>query len=275
MSTSKAIFDAALKGLKKHGPKIAAGVGGALLLVGGYLLGREVPKYQEELKKRKEEAEGELPKKEKAKIFAKHFAAPACAIVGGALSLGASVCESERRIAMGTTAAAMSEVATRSLEDHKQAVREVLGEEKAKEIEDKVEEIRGDRIGKSLDIPSTPADPGKFWCVDLIFGGKWFQTDVPTLRSIENDLERSLLVEGENATVSLNDAYERMGHELIGIGEAFVWRYDYHKKNGKGGKMVDLGISSRIIDGQPVITISPTVEMPDDVKWSAKEFYSW
>lgn len=248
-----------LKGLTKHGPKIAAGIGGALLVAGGYLLGREVPKYQEELKKKKEETEGELPKKEKAKIFVKHFAAPVLTIAGGASTLAAAVFVSERRIARLMPAAVLSEAATSELSNYKAATKEIVGEEKVEEIEKKANDIRTDKFLASADLPSGLPEHGKFWCKDTLFGGAWFQTDVATLEAAENELSRRLIVEcDERATVTINDAYELIGHELIGAGDKIVCRYNDKKR---GYKMVDLGISSTIINGMPVITITPKFEV--------------
>ena len=262
MSGTK-VFGSILNGLIKHGPKIAACVGGMLLVGGGYLLGREVPKYQAELEKRKEEAEGELPKKEKVKIFAKHFAAPFGTILAGVCGLGAAVFESERRIRIcqetGIAATAVSEAATRGLQDYKQAAAEVVGEEKVGEIEKKVNDIQSDRFVTKTPIPIAPPQPGKYWCKNIKFGGEWFQTDVGTLEAAENELTRRLIIEcDERATATLNDANELIGCEFIEAGDRLVFRYNEGKR---GYKMVDLGISSTILNGMPIITISPKVEV--------------
>lgn len=275
MKNSKAILNAVSNGLKKHGPKIAAGVGGVLLVVGGYLLGKEVPRYKEALEKAKENAEGELSKKEKAKIFAKHFVTPICVTAGGALCLGASVIENERRmrqLAASSTFAAVSEMATmRKLSDYKDAVKEVIGEDKATEIKEKVKEIEEKREEVDLSFPQCAPEPGMMWCRDERFGG-YFQTTVAILESAENEIARWLNSAGVGETACLNDAYKLINHEMIGAGDDLGWIFT---QNIKGLKLVDLGIGSDIKNGQAILTINPKVVLLDDMKYQPEKPIKW
>ena len=54
-TTAKSIVKNIGKGFQKHWPKIATAFGGVLLVTAGYLAGREVPKYKEELERKREE----------------------------------------------------------------------------------------------------------------------------------------------------------------------------------------------------------------------------
>ena len=276
MKNSKVIIDTIVKVVKKHAPKIAVGVGGALLLTGGYLLGKEVPKYKKEIEEKTQNLEeGEkLPVKEKATIAAKHFVAPICVIAGGTAALCLSVHENEKRIAIGTSAATvfskLSEIKDKNLNEYKEAVKDVVSEEEQGKIESvlakKKEELA---TVDDMDIPPYPPEKGKYWCRDLVFGGQWFQTDVPTLEKCEIELASRLLAEGYGSTAALNDVYELVGHELIDAGDHFGFPYD----PGKGHKMVDLRIDSMISNGELILTISPDVSLIDEYFKSAGTTY--
>ena len=143
MKNSKVIIDTIVKVVKKHAPKIAVGVGGALLLTGGYLLGKEVPKYKKEIEEKTQNLEeGEkLPVKEKATIAVKHFVAPICVIAGGTAALCLSVHENEKRIAIGTSAATalskLSEIKDKNLNEYKEAVKDVCEKHRKHQENDK------------------------------------------------------------------------------------------------------------------------------------------
>lgn len=276
MKNSKMIIDTIVKVVKKHAPKIAVGVGGALLLTGGYLLGKEVPKYKKEIEEKTQNLEegAKLPVKEKATIAAKHFVAPICVIAGGTAALCLSVHENEKRIAIGTSAATalskLSEIKDKNLNEYKEAVKDVVSEEEQGKIESVLAKKKEDPIVvDDMDVPPYPPEKGKYWCRDLVFGGQWFQTDVPTLEKCEIELASRLLAEGYGSTAALNDVYELVGHELIDAGDHFGFPYD----PGKGHKMVDLRIDSMISNGELILTISPDVSLIDEYFKSAGTTY--
>lgn len=279
MKNSKAIIDAVAKVIKKHAPKIAVGIGGALLLTGGYLLGKEVPKYKREVEMAEDQyaaeiGEEKLPVKAKVKIAVRHFAAPICVIAGGTAALCLSVHENEKRIAIGTSAATalskLTEIKGKELSEYKEAVKEAVGEEEQGKIESVLAKKKGEPVAvDDLDIPPYPTEKGKYWCRDLVFGGQWFQSDVPTLEKCEIELASRLLAEGYGSSAPLNDAYDLIGHELINAGEHFGFPYD----PGKGHKMVDLRIDSMISNGELILTISPDVSLIDEYFESAGTTY--
>ena len=264
MSAGKGIMTAVAKGFKKEWPKIAVGFGAGLLAFGGYLLGKEVPKYKKVIEEREKEFGEKMQPKEKAKLAVKHFAAPAGAIIGGSLFLVASVCESEKRINMSTAAVAISEVATKNLADYASAAKEVLGEEGGKEVKKKVKEKKLKEknltpLDSDADISVLPSN--KYWCYDLKFdaanedGGKPFLTDINTLRAAQNEVNRRMLAGDE---VTMNELYELIGHPQIKIANAFVFSYDdKHPSN-----TANLGIGTMIgDDGVVYLTIYPNAKI--------------
>lgn len=256
MNTAKTFLSASAKTLKKHWPKIAIGAGSAFLLVGGYLFGREIPKYKEEVSRKQDEAGGKLPVKEKAKIAAKHFTAPTCAVVGGTLFVAASVCESSRREKIGAAACAISELTTGNLIDYKEAAKEILGEEKEKEIEEKAEQKK---LEKASPVPQVPIPEGKYWCYDVRFGGEPFLTDVNTLKAAQNKICGDLLEMGEGDSITMNDFYDlvrdrdAVKNEDASALDHFGWINDSKYAHAKP----DIRIGSDVKNGIPVLTISP------------------
>ena len=261
MSTAKEIIKNVGKTLNKHWPKIATAFGGILLVTGGYLLGTEIPKFKKELEDKKAETGEEIDGVEKGKIAAKHFAAPASALIGGTLFLVASAVENDKRIAkLGTAACAISEMASKNIADYVDAAKDVVGEEKAKEIDDKVVEKKLKEAPKPDVIPEFVPEEGKYWCYDLTFDGlegKPFLTTKNTLDAAVNDINRRLNAGDE---VTLNEAYELIGHGLTGIGEAYGWRFD---DCFKSSDQASFDISTTIMDGKPVYTIRPNAKLID------------
>lgn len=269
MNAAKKILQATLNGLKKEWPKIATGLGAGLLVTGGFLAGREVPKYKAELEKLEAEKKakaaenadgGENPEevrltfKEKAVAAVRHFAAPVGTILSGTGLLIASTVENDRRIGLGTTAAALSELATKNLSTYKEAVSEVVGEENLKQIEKKVAEKKLEEA--HLEPAQTDVMPeGKVLCYDLAFGRAPFYTDYNTLRAVENEVTSRVLAGGYGTKVSLNEMFELLGQDAVVTGEALGWVFD----DWESHRMADLNISTALMNGQAVFTICPNV----------------
>lgn len=273
MSTLKKVAGIAANRLHKHWPTIATVLGGGLLAVGGYLLGKEIPNYKKEVKKREDAKGKKLTVKEKAPVAAKHFAGSAAAIAGGVTFLTAAVCENNKRIAVTTTACAISRVATKELEDHIAAEKEIVGEEKAKEIVDKVKENHKKAVDKRSEeaekdehdieedkdicTPSPDYMPtGMVKCYDLLFHGEgeFVWTSINRLKALENEYTSFLLHKQDGAAVSASEMYERVGFRPPTAGNAFAWIFDGDKKHS----MVDLGISKMYDeDGMPCLSICP------------------
>lgn len=263
MNTAKAFVNASAKTLKKHWPKIAIGAGSAFLLVGGYLFGREIPKYKEEVSRKQDEAGGKLPAKEKAKIAAKHFAAPTCAVVGGTLFVTASVCESSRREKIGAAACAISELTTGNLIDYKEAAKEILGEEKEQEIEKKAEHKK---LEKMPPIPEGPIPEGEYWCYDVAFATEPFLTNVNKLKAAQNKICGDLLEMSEGDSITMNDFYDLVRDQNSvknkngEVLEYFGWIND----SKYGHARPDLNIGSDVTEtGIPVLTIKPNAVILD------------
>lgn len=263
MNTAKTLFDAASKGLRKHWPKIAIGVGSAFLFAGGYLLGREVPKYKKEVADKEEAAGEKLPVKEKTKIAVKHFVGPACTVAAGGLFIAASVCENEKRIRIGTTACAISELTASNLTTYKEAAKEIVGEEKEQEIEKKANEKKAE---KAVALQTTPPPANMFWCFDIKHGIEPFPIESKTeLQAAVNELQHDLLEMGYGNSVTLNDLLDklrvpnRIKNDLAEDFDHIGWSYDDDSSHRK----IDLDIGTMDTQYGPAYTIRPNAIIID------------
>lgn len=260
---AKKIFGSAMNGLKKEWPKIAAGLGAGFLVVGGYLVGREVPRYKEELKRKEEEKGEALTSKEKFVVSVKHFGPAAGAIVGGAVMVAASMIENDKRINLATGAAALSEIATKNvtkdLLDYKEAAKEVLGEEEQKKLAEKAKEKKLQDYEGTCE-PCDYIPEGQVLCYDLLMGGEPFPTDFNTLRAIENEIKSRLLASGEGSMISLSEVYDLMGRKYtMKAADAVGWVFDDRPSH----RDANLHIDAMIVNGKPSLTICPEVLMID------------
>lgn len=256
---AKKIFESAMSGLKKEWPKIATGLGAGLLVVGGYLVGREVPKYKEELRRKEEEKGEALTGKEKLAVGVKHFGPAAGAIASGITMVAASAIENDKRLNLATGAAALSEIAsknaTKNLLDYKEAAKEVLGEEEKKKVDEKAAGKKIQEYGCTCE-PCDYIPEGQVLCYDLFMGGEPFVTDFNTLRAIENEVKSSILAGGEGTSVSLSEAYDLMGRKYsMKAADAFGWIFDDKTSH----RDVNFNIDAMVVDGKPSLTICPYV----------------
>lgn len=264
---AKKIFEMASAGLKREWPKIATGLGAGILIVGGYLVGKEVPKYKEELERRKEEKGEELTAKEKLPIAAKHFGPAIGAITGGIIMVGASMIENDKRINLATGAAALSEIAsrnaTKNLLEYKDAAKEFLSEEEQEKVQKKADQKAQERGIEEYRCSYEHCDfipQGQTYCYDLLIPGKPFPTTYNTLRAIENEYTSLLLEKKDGASVTLSEIYEAMGREEAAkAADPLGWVYDDDPTH----RVVKLHIDSAIIDGTPALTICPEAVLID------------
>ena len=266
MGIPKAFAQTVAKGFKKHWPKVAVGAGAGLLFVGGFLLGTEVPRYKKVIEEKEEEKGEKLTTGEKVKTAVKHFAGPASAVIVGTGLILAGTRENDKRIAVGTTAAALSEVASKNLATYTEAAKEVVGEEKEKEIQNKVKEKK---LATSLNPPDNALPNEKSWCYELVFNDETpFAISYNDLVTIERNAEKRLNRKGYGSAITLNEVFEEMGRAPAKAGEAFGWIYD----DDPSHRSINFNIETMIRDGHPVLTICPNVLIIDRSYFEVTDF---
>lgn len=121
-------------------------------------------------------------------------------------------------------------------------VAEVVGEEKAKEIQDEyAKSVVADHLPGDREV--VDLDDGRELCYDA-FTGRYFRSDVETMRHAQNDLNHQLINE---MWLSLNNYYYAVGLSPVNIGEELGWNSDH---------LIELRFSSTLTpNGTPCIVV--------------------
>ena len=134
-------------------------------------------------------------------------------------------------------------IATEAAARYRDKVIEVVGEEKAKEVDEKIadEQLKAHPLsGQQPIIVGT----GKVLCFDTL-SSRYFMSDMETLRKVQNDMNRIIL---DDMYASLNDFYYRIGLDPMNLGEELGWTID---------SLIDLKFTSRLSeDGQPCLVVN-------------------
>lgn len=120
-------------------------------------------------------------------------------------------------------------------------VAEVLGEERAKEVDDAVkdQQLKDHPVSKQ---PVVVGD-GEVLCFDTL-SSRYFMSDMNSLERIENLMNKQLL---DEMWVSLNEFYYHIGLDPMNLGEELGWDTDH---------MIHLKFGSRLSDsGKPCLVV--------------------
>ena len=131
-------------------------------------------------------------------------------------------------------------IATEAAARYRDKVIEVVGEEKAKEVDEKFadEQLKAHPLSEQQPIV---VGTGKVLCFDTL-SSRYFMSDMETLRKVQNDMNRIIL---DDMFASLNDFYYRIGLDPMNLGEELGWTID---------SLIDLKFTSRLSDdGQPCL----------------------
>ena len=133
-------------------------------------------------------------------------------------------------------------IATEAAARYRDKVIEVVGEEKAKEVDEKVadEQLKAHPRSEQPIVVGT----GKVLCFDTL-SSRYFMSNMETLRKVQNDLNKIIL---DDMYASLNDFYYRIGLDPMNLGEELGWTID---------GLIELKFSSRLSeDGQPCLVVN-------------------
>lgn len=231
----------------KHSPEILTGIGITGMITAGILAVKATPKAlilirerKEELYPLDEEDDISLTPIETVKTCWKCYipAAVTCTVSVGCL-IGASSVNFRRNAALAT-AYTISETA---LKEYQEKVVETIGEKKEKDIKDKIakDKIDKDPVSNKEVIIT---DKGDVLCYDTL-SGRYFKSSMDQLKKAENDLSRQMR---DDMYVSLNEFYNEIGLDGIGVGYELGWNID--------DGYIELEFSSQISDdGRPCIVV--------------------
>ena len=134
-------------------------------------------------------------------------------------------------------------IATEAAARYRDKVIEVVGEEKAKEVDEKIADAQLKAHPLSEQQPII-VGTGKVLCFDTL-SSRYFMSDMETLRKVQNDMNRIIL---DDMFASLNDFYYRIGLDPMNLGEELGWTID---------SLIDLKFTSRLSeDGQPCLVVN-------------------
>ena len=134
-------------------------------------------------------------------------------------------------------------IATEAAARYRDKVIEVVGEEKAKEVDEKIadEQLKAHPLSEQQPIV---VGTGKVLCFDTL-SSRYFMSDMETLRKVQNDMNRIIL---DDMFASLNDFYYRIGLDPMNLGEELGWTI---------ASLIDLKFTSRLSDdGQPCLVVN-------------------
>lgn len=153
--------------------------------------------------------------------------------------IGARTTSAKQTAALASAYTIASEAAAR----YRDKVIEVVGEEKAKEVDEKIadEQLKAHPLSEQQPII---VGTGKVLCFDTL-SSRYFMSDMETLRKVQNDMNRIIL---DDMFASLNDFYYRIGLDPMNLGEELGWTID---------SLIDLKFTSRLSeDGQPCLVVN-------------------
>lgn len=205
--------------LGKYSPQILTGIGVAGMITTVVLAVKATPKALELIEDKKEELDaGKLTVVDTVKTAWKpYIPAAVTGILSTVCIIGGNAVGTRRTAAL----AAAYKISETALHEYKDAVVETIGEEKAKEVKEKVAQNKLDKnpvVEKQIIV----TNKGTFLCYDSL-SGRYFQSDMETIRKAQNDINDYLFSEDY---ASLNMFYDFLGLEHTRLGAELGWKID-------------------------------------------------
>lgn len=225
-----------------NSPSILTAIGVSGVITTAYLTGRASFKAAEIIREREEEdghaEDAKIRLKHRTQLVWKEYVPP---VVMATMTVSAIVCANrigQRRAAALATAYTIME---RGYEEYRTKVIEKLGEKKEQALRDEVAQERIERnpIGDKTVIIGS----GEVLCFDE-HTGRYFQSDMETLRKAQNDLNNQII---NDFYASLTDFYEMIGLPKTAESDEVGWNSD---------RLLELTFSGTIAkDGRPCISV--------------------
>ena len=205
--------------LGKYSPQILTGIGVAGMITTVVLAVKATPKALELIEDKKEELDTDkLTAVDTVKTAWKPYIPAAITGVLSTICIIGGNAVGTRRTAALAAAYKISETA---LHEYKDAIVETVGEEKVKEVKEKVAQNKLDKnpvVEKQIIV----TNKGTFLCYDSL-SGRYFQSDIETIRKAQNDINDYLFSEDY---ASLNMFYDFLGLEHTRLGAELGWKID-------------------------------------------------
>lgn len=250
INLKKACNDA-VRMLRRKSPEILTGIGIGCMLTSTGLAVRATPEAMRRIEaKKKEEKHSRLTAAQTIRAaWTCYIPSGLAGAAGVACIIGANTISGRRNAAL-TAAASIAET---SLREYRSKAIELIGEEKEASIREAVDRERIENNPppeRNREYPVVEGEAGQTLCYDSMFG-RYFHSDVETLKRVENKLNRQMATMSE-PYISLNEFYGEIGLPAVDIGEELGWNVD----NG----MIDLYFTSQLVNGKtPCLVVSHAV----------------
>lgn len=208
------------KGLSKHSPEILTGLGIIGMVTTTVLAVKATPKALELIEKAKEEKQEELTKVEVVKTAYKPYIPAA---VTGVVAATCVISAHKVNAGRITSLATAYQLSTAALSEYKDKVIETVGEEKAKEIKEKIVQEKVD-ANPLCNNEVIITGKGKELCLDYM-SGRYFESDINVIDKAANTINHRILMGGE-MYASLNEFYSAIGLSDTGSGKLLGWNVD-------------------------------------------------
>ena len=211
----KKIRDNVVNTISDKSPEILIGFGLAGMLTSTVLAVKATPKALDILA---EQEDRELSKIDKVKLTWKCYAPAAIGYCASAACIiGANSVNTKRNAVL----AGAYKISESALLEYRDKVKEVIGEEREKEIHAKIAE---DRRCKEPENQGNVILTGKgdVLCYDM-YSGRYFKSEMDEINAILNELNYKLM---QDNLLALNDFYDALGLQPIATGYDHGWNVD-------------------------------------------------
>lgn len=218
----KKILKTAQKGLSKHSPKILTGLGIAGMGTTVVLAVKATPKAMQliEEKKREEKVDDLSPAVIIKTAYKPYIPAVILGVTSTICLIGANTVSTRRTAALAT----VYKVTENTLNEYKDKITEIVGEEKAKEIKQTViNEKHGLQPAAMTQV--VLSDDNEVRIIDNSTGQEKV-VNYNRIKEVENEINSMLIDDGYAST---GDYYDLMGLESTSLGSKLGWRVE----NGK------------------------------------------
>jgi len=242
------------KTFTKNSPAILTVVGAAGVITTTFMAVRATPKALRLIEEHRREhtATLDIPKLEVIKLVWPCYAP---SLIMGALTISCIVSANSINLKRNAALASIYSITDAAFKEYQTKVVDTIGEKKEQVIKD---EIAKDRIAANPVSANgiIITGNGNVLCYDA-FSGRYFQSDVESIRQIQNEINARLL---DSTWMSLNDLYYELGLDNITMGEELGWDID------KG--MISMNFSSQLTTDN-----TPCLVMDFDVTPKYERFY--
>jgi hypothetical protein len=209
-----------------------------------YLTGKATFKaadmIQEEKAKRAlmEKSEPLESAKDKAKLVWKCYIPPALSVV---TTIGCIVAANTISLSRAAAMAAAYTMADKNFTEYKEKVREMIGDKKEGEVRTALAQ---DAVNNTPLVNIERGHGGDTLCLDK-WTGRYFTSDMQSIRAAENDLNKGLY-RGSERVVTLGDFYQSLGLSVPKCADDVGWNAD---------SSLDLTFDTVLREGQPVLVV--------------------